>query len=747
MALHLGKDSRMMIDIVWPYVLLTAILVGIFCCAFLYGSGLVSDNRQKLIAERFDTISETANQTISNYMKLCDVMASNAEVRLLMEGGAIEELKEQIPAMQMSARNILEVSNVDADAMLLYFPHSQLLVQPDQYCVGLSQCSDRLTAQTGSVISTQVLDDIPLYDSWSIFYGNAHGWLVRAIYDYREIHAFILLGFRCGSLVPQLAENEIVLIGNDEQCVYSGGMELDREEYSRIREAIWKDRKFTWNGSTYQARLIVSSMVRMDIMVGVPQNIGLTTLSRLQRLIIILGCVCCTALLLVFLSLYRRVLLPVRILSQSAPQTADGRSFREMLAMTQEHMQTLRRQSAAAEKERKFLLSMGVGEMLNRMGNAKKDGTMPRIAIRTLDLAGILPNQPYFVVGFLYLKDENGIFDEMGREIREITPFWVLNNVLTDLVFCERPGVLSAVDKYYMVLAVCKEGETQEEIQKIIRKCLNFYLESYHVTLAATAPALGRGAEQLKQTVEKACKEIQYLDFWRKSGTDAQPDAHTGNPLYFKYLRNMVIELDSRDYVGAHRFFQQIMDECLPAGTWELSIVKYRLFGMIETLIASIPDDSRAKEPLLASLSLERRLYNISTIEEFRAEAESIFRMLIDNSQASAPREDTDGRILGIRRYIDEHFCESTLASSTLMERFDISGSYLSREFKRVTGSNLLDYIQRLRVERAKELLQTQSVKSAAANAGFSDTQALSRAFRKYEGITPGEYKKMMENG
>ena len=74
-----------------------------------------------------------------------------------------------------------------------------------------------------------------------------------------------------------------------------------------------------------------------------------------------------------------------------------------------------------------------------------------------------------------------------------------------------------------------------------------------------------------------------------------------------------------------------------------------------------------------------------------------------------------------------------------------MSSSYLSRAFKEYTGSNILEYIQRLRVNTAKELLRTESVKTTAQRVGFWDTQGLVRAFKKHEGMTPSEFKHIRE--
>ena len=55
-----------------------------------------------------------------------------------------------------------------------------------------------------------------------------------------------------------------------------------------------------------------------------------------------------------------------------------------------------------------------------------------------------------------------------------------------------------------------------------------------------------------------------------------------------------------------------------------------------------------------------------------------------------------------------------------------------------------LEYVRALRVKKAKELLAAESVKETAQKTGFWDTQALIRVFKKYEGITPGQYKELL---
>lgn len=71
--------------------------------------------------------------------------------------------------------------------------------------------------------------------------------------------------------------------------------------------------------------------------------------------------------------------------------------------------------------------------------------------------------------------------------------------------------------------------------------------------------------------------------------------------------------------------------------------------------------------------------------------------------------------------------------------------AYMSRLFKERTGYGLLDYINKVRIEKAKVLLNenSYSIQEIALKVGFVNSNTFIRSFKKAEGITPGSYKKM----
>ncbi len=97
-----------------------------------------------------------------------------------------------------------------------------------------------------------------------------------------------------------------------------------------------------------------------------------------------------------------------------------------------------------------------------------------------------------------------------------------------------------------------------------------------------------------------------------------------------------------------------------------------------------------------------------------------------------------------IVRYIDRNYDDIDLNIAKLAENFDYVPSYLSKIFRTVKNVNLIDFLNKKRVEEAKHLLiNTDKVLSEIASmTGFCSDAALIRVFKKYEGTTPVNFKK-----
>lgn len=99
-----------------------------------------------------------------------------------------------------------------------------------------------------------------------------------------------------------------------------------------------------------------------------------------------------------------------------------------------------------------------------------------------------------------------------------------------------------------------------------------------------------------------------------------------------------------------------------------------------------------------------------------------------------------------VASYVENHYGDP-ISLETIAHQFYVSKEHLSRAFKSATGENLSEFILRIRMEKAKELLAKSeiSIKHAARLTGFPEVPHFHRVFKKRCGLTPGEYKQRYE--
>jgi YesN/AraC family two-component response regulator len=96
--------------------------------------------------------------------------------------------------------------------------------------------------------------------------------------------------------------------------------------------------------------------------------------------------------------------------------------------------------------------------------------------------------------------------------------------------------------------------------------------------------------------------------------------------------------------------------------------------------------------------------------------------------------------------YIQENYC-SSISLNTISSLCEISPSYFSKLFKKVTKQNLVRYINSIRVKQAENLLATtnKSISQIAVELGFEDCGYFIKVFKKETGLTPNTYRNATE--
>jgi transcriptional regulator GlxA family with amidase domain len=102
-----------------------------------------------------------------------------------------------------------------------------------------------------------------------------------------------------------------------------------------------------------------------------------------------------------------------------------------------------------------------------------------------------------------------------------------------------------------------------------------------------------------------------------------------------------------------------------------------------------------------------------------------------------------DDGVAAVQVFIEREFRQTGLTVNALAAQFGFSRRNFLRRFKAATDSAPIEYLQRVRIEAAKRLLEngTQSVEEIVGAVGYSDSKTFRMLFRKHTGFSPLAYR------
>lgn len=100
---------------------------------------------------------------------------------------------------------------------------------------------------------------------------------------------------------------------------------------------------------------------------------------------------------------------------------------------------------------------------------------------------------------------------------------------------------------------------------------------------------------------------------------------------------------------------------------------------------------------------------------------------------------------LKAKQYIDEHYADPDLSLTRVSDHLGLPPSVLSQLFKEAMGEKFIDYVLKVRMLKAKQLLvETDApIQVIAEQVGYPNVISFYRAFKKVQDIPPGEYRNM----
>lgn len=131
--------------------------------------------------------------------------------------------------------------------------------------------------------------------------------------------------------------------------------------------------------------------------------------------------------------------------------------------------------------------------------------------------------------------------------------------------------------------------------------------------------------------------------------------------------------------------------------------------------------------------------------EEYRERFQGVLEEIPEEDLVPASWQSSMHMADKIEHYIQEHFSDINLSLTQLADYFGLTKQYICWLFKKEKQETINQCIIRTRLRWAREYMRRNpfvKIKVVAEKAGFADSSYFIKIFKKYEQMTPADYKK-----
>lgn len=354
----------------------------------------------------------------------------------------------------------------------------------------------------------------------------------------------------------------------------------------------------------------------------------------------------------------------------------------------------------------------------------------------------------YRIALFCFSNIETSKFIRMQKESLESYSllFFSLKNVI-DEVFLEKEkkdadGISIVMDS--MVACILPAGQDEGNCDSLTERadqCLDFFRKLFELDCCVAVSDRHSLWTELADAYDEAymaashttfLKEEASVNFYCAGRMDAPPD---GTNL-LKLKKNLAGSLMINNYTMARELVREIMNTCFLRDIRYFPYNQCQANALISMLLDKLSDMGMEDE---VKAGYSARLLGVRSTAELEEVVEAIFAEILDYQNRSVSDNEWAE---SVKAYIRENYCSPELNVTFIAEHFEVSAAHIGNRFRKLTGVGILDYVHMIRLAKCKEMLaQGSTIKYCADATGYTDIKTLQRAFKRYEGITPGQYK------
>jgi YesN/AraC family two-component response regulator len=343
---------------------------------------------------------------------------------------------------------------------------------------------------------------------------------------------------------------------------------------------------------------------------------------------------------------------------------------------------------------------------------------------------------------YLQLSDNN-------NEEKQTMARFIISNISEEVALnTNRAFVIEEAEKIHLLVIYSNEKDVNqclEEAEKIVRDTFSIAEEKYKIMLSAGIGNIYSDYLKIRDSYLEANAALSHKFINGRSSIILFKNITVDNLEYYYpfEVENQIIQyVKVGDSDSANELLVRIFKENFTQRKLPLKIARCVAFDIICTIFKILQQTNISYEHFLNdNLDISESLVNTQNVNELFNVVSSVVKTVCGhiNSLKEQSNQDLREKVID---YLNNNYQDSNLSLTSVAEAFNLSNYYLSRIFKDLVGENYVDYLSKLRIKRAKELLtKGVLVNDVAEKVGYNSANTFIRVFKRYEIQTPMQFR------
>ena len=372
-----------------------------------------------------------------------------------------------------------------------------------------------------------------------------------------------------------------------------------------------------------------------------------------------------------------------------------------------------------AEQQKPFLRNAAFLQILS--GNVQED----KISMELLTSLDIQVPYKNFVTVVFVLDSIKGIHSELSCKICDKIKKFNANVYLVEINGTEKAVILNInnVNEVKNIVILLKELIENELCTRS-----NAAVGKEYALMSC-----------IRLSYEEACSALDYKVIDDKSDITFYEEINKENTTYYYPIEKEVEILNALrrgKYLETLQVIKEVISKNVQSNNMCLNNVRFLFYDLIGTALKAL-NDLKLNDSVVID---KKNIMQIQTTVQLQNYLNELCKKICDVIEENKTSHNEILK-MNILKYVDENFNDPNVSLDAVAQSVNKSVPYISKFFKEQTGCNFLDYLNRKRIAKAKELLNGQmTILQISALVGYNSDVTFRRVFKKYERINPSEY-------